>query len=123
MSPALSADGVIAAARACRFTLVGLAPAAPLDPAPFLHWLEAGYGTGLAAMHRRVTERLDPRNIVPSARTVIALGIPYGAGQETANQPEPAVNHFPASTKGSARTSPETHGRFTFAHPHTINAP
>jgi epoxyqueuosine reductase len=91
MSPALSADGVIAAARACRFTLVGLAPAALLDPAPFLHRLEAGYGTGLAAMHRRVTERLDPRNIVPGARTVIALGIPYGSGQETAGQPERPV--------------------------------
>ena len=91
MSPALSADGVIAAARACRFTLVGLAPAAPLDPAPFLQWLEAGYGTGLAAMHRRVTERLDPRNVVPGARTVIALGIPYGPGEDAAGRPEPPV--------------------------------
>ena len=92
MSPrVLSTDGVIAAARACRFTLVGVAPAAPLDPAPLLRWLAAGYGTGLAVMHRRVTERLDPRNVVPGARTVIALGIPYPAGDETAGQPEPPV--------------------------------
>ena len=88
MSPVLSADGVIAAARACRFTLVGVAPAAPLDPAPFLHWLEAGYGSGLAAMHRRVAQRLDPGAVVPGARTVIALGIPYSAGKEAAGQPE-----------------------------------
>jgi epoxyqueuosine reductase len=86
MSPVLSADGVIAAARACRFTLVGVASAAPLDPAPFLQWLAAGYGTGLAAMHRRVTERLDPGAVVPGARTVIALGIPYGSGEEMAAQ-------------------------------------
>jgi epoxyqueuosine reductase len=89
--PALSADAVVAAARACRFTLVGLAPAAPLDPTPFLHWLEAGYGTGLSAMHRRVTARLDPGAVVPGARTVVALGIPYGTGEETAGQPERPV--------------------------------
>jgi len=82
---------VIAAARACRFTLVGVAEAAPLDPAPFLHWLTAGYGAGLAAMHRRVTERLDPGVVVPGARTVIALGIPYGARTDDAAQPEPPV--------------------------------
>ena len=89
--PVLSADAVVAAARACRFTLVGVAPAAPLDPAPFLRWLAAGYGAGLSAMHRRVTKRLDPGAVVPGARTVIALGIPYGAGEETARQPEPPV--------------------------------
>ncbi len=86
--PVLSADAVVAAARACRFTLVGVAPAAPLDPAPFLHWLAAGWGSGLSAMHRRVAQRLDPGAIVPGARSVIALGIPYGAGDETASQPE-----------------------------------
>ena len=89
--PVLSTDAVVAAARACRFTLVGVAPAAPLDPAPFLRWLAAGYSTGLEAMHRRVTKRLDPGAVVPGARTVIALGIPYGAGEETAGQPEPPV--------------------------------
>jgi epoxyqueuosine reductase len=89
--PVLSADAVIAAARACRFTLVGVAPAAPLDPAPFLHWLAAGFGAGLSAMQRRVTERLDPGAVVPGARTVIALGIPYGARDDDARQPEPPV--------------------------------
>jgi epoxyqueuosine reductase len=89
--PVLSADAVIAAARACRFTLVGVAPAAPLDPSPFLHWLAAGYGTGLAAMHRRVTERLDPCAVVPGARTVIALGIPYSSEEEMAAQSERPV--------------------------------
>jgi len=89
--PVLSADAVVAAARACRFAMVGVAPAAPLDPAPFQHWRESGYGTGLAAMHRRVTERLDPGAVVPGARTVIALGIPYGAGQQTSAQFERPV--------------------------------
>jgi len=79
--PVLSADAVMAAARACRFTLVGVAPAAALDPTPFLRWLDAGYGAGLSAMQRRVVERLDPGAVVPGARSVIALGIPYGGGQ------------------------------------------
>jgi epoxyqueuosine reductase len=91
LSPVLCADAVVAAAQACRFRLVGVAPAVPLDPAPFLHWLAAGYGTGLAAMHRRVTERLDPSAVVPGARTVIALGIPYGSGEEIARRPERPV--------------------------------
>jgi epoxyqueuosine reductase len=89
--PVLSADAVVAAARACRFTLVGVAPAAPLDPSPFLRWLAAGWGEGLSAMHRRVPQRLDPGAVVPGARTVIALGIPYGAGEEMARQPERPV--------------------------------
>jgi epoxyqueuosine reductase len=93
--PVLSADAVLAAARACRFTLVGVAPAAPLDPAPFLRWLAAGWGEGLSAMHRRVTERLDPGAVVPGARTAIALGIPYGAGEETADQPgRPSIARY-----------------------------
>ena len=89
--PVLSADAVLAAARACRFTMVGVAQAEPLDPAPLLHWLAEGWGSGLSAMHRRVTKRLDPGAVVPGARTVIALGIPYGSGQETAGQPAPLV--------------------------------
>ena len=84
--PVLSADAVVAAARACQFAMVGVAPAAPLNPAPFLRWLAAGYGTGLSAMRRRVSERLDPGTVVPGAATVIALGIPYGAGQDTSGR-------------------------------------
>lgn len=42
-APVLAADAVKAVARACRFTLVGLARAAPLDPAPLASWLAASY--------------------------------------------------------------------------------
>ena len=37
-------------------------------------------------MRRRVSERLDPGAVVPGAATVIALGIPYGAGQDTSGR-------------------------------------
>ena len=82
--PVLSADAVIAVARSAPFAMVGVARAAALDPGPFQRWLAAGYSAGLSAVHRRVTERLDPGAVVPGARTVIALGIPYGA-QEPPN--------------------------------------
>jgi len=88
-SPVLSADAVVAAARASQFALVGVAQATRLDPAPLLRWLAAGYAAGLSAVRRRVSERLDPGAVVPGARTVIALGIPYGAGQVAPSRPDP----------------------------------
>jgi epoxyqueuosine reductase len=76
----LAARDVRASAQACGFALVGLAPAEPLDPEPLLDWLDRGYGAGLSAMRKRIAERLDPGTVVPGARTVIVLGIPYDAG-------------------------------------------
>jgi len=38
-------------------------------------------------MQRRVTERLDPGAVVPGARSVIALGIPHGAGDQAQDEP------------------------------------
>jgi epoxyqueuosine reductase len=73
----LSAEAVKAAARECRFTLVGLAPASPLDPAPLERWLGAGYAADMDWMARRLPERLDPGKILAGARTVIALAIAY----------------------------------------------
>ena len=80
----LSAAEVRAAAHACGFALVGLARAAPLDPRPLLDWLAQGYAAELSAMRRRIDERLDPAAVVPGARTVLVLGIPYGAGEASA---------------------------------------
>ena len=75
--PQLSASAVKAAARACQFTLVGLAPAEPLDAAPLQSWLDAGYAADMDWMSRRRSERLDPTAVLTGARTVIALAIPY----------------------------------------------
>lgn len=72
------AEAVKQAARDVGFPLVGLARAEPLDPAPFHDWIEAGYAADLAVMRTRIEERLDPSVILPGARTVIVLGIPYG---------------------------------------------
>ena len=76
-APVLSADAVRAAARAARFSLVGLARAEPLDPQPLESWLASGYAAGMDWMARRQPERLDPTVVLEGARTVIALAIPY----------------------------------------------
>jgi len=73
----LSAVDVKRAAVGSRFTLVGLAPAEPLDSGPLERWLGAGYAADMDWMARRIRERLDPGSVLPGARTVIALAIAY----------------------------------------------
>jgi epoxyqueuosine reductase len=75
--PALAADAVKAAALASRFSLVGLARAEALDPGPLEAWLAAGHAADMDWMGRRLDERLDPRRVLPGAKTVIALAIGY----------------------------------------------
>jgi len=77
MMTTMSSRDVRAAAEACGFPLVGLAPAEALDEGPLRSWLAAGHDAGMAWMRRNVEDRLDPRRVLPGARTVIALGIPY----------------------------------------------
>jgi epoxyqueuosine reductase len=76
--PALSSVAIKRAAEAVGFTLVGLAPAEPLDPAPLRRWLASGYAAQLA-MGADINRRLDPTAVLPGARTVLVLGIPYGS--------------------------------------------
>jgi epoxyqueuosine reductase len=73
----LEAGAVKAAALESRFSLVGLARAEALDPGPLEAWLAAGYAADMDWMARRMDERLDPRRVLPGARTVIALAIGY----------------------------------------------
>jgi len=83
----LSAQAVREAAHACQFPLVGMTPAVPLDPRPLREWIERGYAARQASMYNRIDERLDPQTIVPNAKTVLVLGIPYGPGESKAVQP------------------------------------
>ena len=84
----LAAEEVRAAALASRFTVVGFARAAALDPAPLERWLAAGYAGEMEWMSRRLSERLDPTQVLPGAATVIALGIAYrGSVDERSRSP------------------------------------
>jgi len=101
----LVAQEVRAAAQDCGFPLVGLAQAAPLDPAPLVSWIEHGYCADLASMRKRIEERLNPAAVVPGAQTVIVLGIPYGPGEASA-PPRPAIARDARGRPRSRSTNP-----------------
>jgi epoxyqueuosine reductase len=72
------AEQVRAAAVGLGFVRVGFTQAVPFDEARerLDAWLGSGHEGGLAYM--RDGERADPRSLLPSARTVIAVALPYG---------------------------------------------
>jgi epoxyqueuosine reductase len=83
---ALSASAVRDAAQACGFPLAALARAEPLDGAALGRWLDAGYAADMSWIRRTSADRLDPARVLPGARTVLALAIPYhrppGSGRQ-----------------------------------------
>ena len=71
-------------ARECGFELAGVARAAPLEEAVYYHrWVADGYAGEMRYLtDRRADVRDDPRNLLPSARSIICVGKLY-------NGPEP----------------------------------
>ena len=71
------------------FSFCGVAEARFLDEeAPRLeHWLKSGFQGGMAYMANHFDMRLDPRLIVPGARSVVSLAFNYFPDQ---NQPDSA---------------------------------
>ena len=68
----------------CGFELAGVAPAVPLAEAAYYHqWVAAGYAGEMGYLtDRRAAVRDDPRNLLPSAKSIICVGKLY-------NGPEP----------------------------------
>jgi len=66
-------------ARGCGFHLVGITGAQPAAEADYYaQWLAQGYGGGMAYLYgRRAEMRGDVRALLPSARSVISLGLLY----------------------------------------------
>jgi epoxyqueuosine reductase len=78
---AQAAERVKALGLAVGFDLAGVAPAAPTRETEFLReWLARGYAGEMAWIGRRVEERVDPRRVLPGARSVVALGLVYDPG-------------------------------------------
>src|SRR5919108_5672275 len=62
------------------FDLCGIAPAAAFNELQFLReWLDRGYAGDMQYLQRSVERRLDVRQILPSARSVIVLGTVYNS--------------------------------------------
>jgi epoxyqueuosine reductase len=76
----LTAEYVKAQAAAVGFDLCGIAPADSFPELEFLQdWLDRGYAGEMHYMHRTAERRADVRAVMPSARSVISLGIVYNA--------------------------------------------
>lgn len=78
--PPMSSADVKREALALGFELCGITPAEAFPELGFLdEWLARGYAGEMRYMHRTAEGRADVRNIMPSARSVIALGTLYNA--------------------------------------------
>jgi epoxyqueuosine reductase len=89
----LKAQAVKDAAGAVGFALAGLARAEALDPGPLQAWLAAGHAADMDWMARRTDERLDPRRVLPGAKTVIALAIGYHRAGEPQSPRSPVARY------------------------------
>ncbi|HID87781.1 MAG TPA: tRNA epoxyqueuosine(34) reductase QueG [Anaerolineae bacterium] len=69
------------------FDLVGVAPARPSQHGEFLaDWLARGYAGTMGYLQRNVERRLDPRQALPGARSIVAVGMNYStAGDQPAD--------------------------------------
>ena len=70
----LSSELIVGHAHDAGFPLAGLARPEKLDGGPLGRWLAAGMHASMAWMAGRAEERLDPRRILPDAKSVLALG-------------------------------------------------
>jgi len=68
-------------ARALGFALVGIARAAEADGfARLRDWLARGYAGAMAYMERHADARRHPAAVLPDVRSVVMVGMEYGAG-------------------------------------------
>src|SRR5580765_7492262 len=76
----LSSSDVKREAAAIGFDLCGIAPAGAFPELQYLReWLDRGYAGEMGYMARTADRRADVRHVLPSARSVIALGTIYNA--------------------------------------------
>jgi epoxyqueuosine reductase len=70
------------AALGAGFQKVGIARAGPLDPALLDRMLDRGFEADMAWLRTQRAERLDPRRLLPGARSVVALALGHSAGRD-----------------------------------------
>ncbi len=81
MTPEALAERVKATGRGLGFDLVAVGPADPPEhAAAFEAWLDAGYAGTMGYLERGRAKRLDPRRVLPGARSVVACALNYYQG-------------------------------------------
>ena len=70
---------------ACAFGITAARPVA--DYVRFREWLSRGLAADMAYLARNESLRADPRSILPEARSVVCVAVPYGARPVTPNGP------------------------------------
>jgi epoxyqueuosine reductase len=88
----LTASRVKAEAAAAGFDLCGIASAAEYPELGFLrNWLARGYAGEMSYMHRTAERRADVRAVMPSAQSVISLGVVYNTPRPySTDNPDPS---------------------------------
>jgi epoxyqueuosine reductase len=83
LTPAALSARVKATGRTLGFDLVAVGPASPpLHGPEFEAWLDAGYAGTMAYLERGRARRLDPGEVLPGARSVIAAALNYHQGPD-----------------------------------------
>ena len=74
----ITAEDAKTLALALGFDRAGIAPALPGAHAGFLRdWLARGYDGEMEWIGRRAGERMDPREVMPGARSLLVVGLVY----------------------------------------------
>jgi epoxyqueuosine reductase len=84
----ISSELVRTLARECGFDLAGVAAAEPITEADsYQQWVERGYAGAMTYLtDHRALVRNDPRNLLPSARSIVCVGKLYNGPQPNVAQ-------------------------------------
>ena len=87
------AEKVKAKAQELGFDLAGITGAEPSAfQAEYREWVANGYAGEMEYLTRNLERRLDPRDLLPGARSIIVVGMNYYAGEEAENgAPDKAI--------------------------------
>jgi epoxyqueuosine reductase len=95
------ASEILAACRDEGFALAGAAPVGPSEHARELRdWLAAGKHGQMAWLADTIDERLDPRRLLPGAKSVVMVADFYAVRGETDEHPEPGVGRIARYARG-----------------------